>query len=446
MRRSLTSSDDRPEVTKKALDQLGLENLSQFHDLTDRLCNLLGNPVTIEATDFELIAYSRQEEAVDEIRKLTVLQRRVPEPVVRELFRSGVVDRITSSQQPVRVHGLARVGLGNRVAVAIRLGDRVFGHIWVQEIHRILTDDDMLLLQHVANLAVTAFLQLEKQRHSHSQRVSDFLWGLVKAPQIGEEEAILRADQQQIQLPEPYRIVIIEPDKGVDPFNGHGNGEVSRFRQELLAVINDEAMRYRISTLMVRQEANITLLTSVSADESGPGTSAETYLRAIRNRAQRQGIPVSVSGSGIYHKISMLPMAYAEALRCLNVGRQLGWTGSVATKGNLGALQLLPLIQETDDKWGVSQGIHSKIARLIEEDERPGRNFPLLETLEVYLDCAGDTQRTAERLFVHVNTVNYRLRRITECAGLQLSDGLERLCIHMELKLRRLAGVRMGHQ
>lgn len=420
-----------------------IEGAATLQELVDRLNTLLGNPITIEATDFELIAYSRQEAAVDEVRKLTILQRRVPEQVVRALMRSGIVGQITSSRQPVRVNGLARVGLGNRVAVAIRLGDRVFGHIWVQEVHRVLTDEDMLLLQHAAGLATAEFLRMEQQRQSHSQMVSEYLWELVKASQVDQAEALRRAERLQIRLPEPYRIIVIEPDEGAGQPNGQAKGEPSRARQELLAVISDEAMRYRIPTLFVRQGPSMVLLAGVSADGGEPEAGEEIYPRAIRNGAQRRGSSVSVSTSGVYPSISALPRAYTEAVRCLHVGRQLGWTGFVATRGNLGALQLLPLIQDEGLSAG---GIHTKIARLIEEDQRQSRNFPLMETLEVYLDCAGDAQRAAEKLFVHVNTLNYRLRRIAECTGLQLSDGLERLSIHMELKLRRLARGQMGQE
>jgi sugar diacid utilization regulator len=42
----------------------------------------------------------------------------------------------------------------------------------------------------------------------------------------------------------------------------------------------------------------------------------------------------------------------------------------------------------------------------------------LMETLRAYLDCDLDVQGTAEALFVHPNTVRYRLRRISDLTGL----------------------------
>jgi carbohydrate diacid regulator len=45
-------------------------------------------------------------------------------------------------------------------------------------------------------------------------------------------------------------------------------------------------------------------------------------------------------------------------------------------------------------------------------------NGALMETLRAYLDSDLDIARTAETLYVHPNTVRYRLRRIADLTGL----------------------------
>jgi hypothetical protein len=46
----------------------------------------------------------------------------------------------------------------------------------------------------------------------------------------------------------------------------------------------------------------------------------------------------------------------------------------------------------------------------------------LLDTLEHWFDAGGSAATTAERLYVHSNTVRYRLRRVEELTGRSLSD------------------------
>jgi hypothetical protein len=51
-----------------------------------------------------------------------------------------------------------------------------------------------------------------------------------------------------------------------------------------------------------------------------------------------------------------------------------------------------------------------------------GRSTELLTTLDEFLDCGLDRRRTAERLHVHPNTLDYRLKRIRELTALDLRN------------------------
>ena len=62
----------------------------------------------------------------------------------------------------------------------------------------------------------------------------------------------------------------------------------------------------------------------------------------------------------------------------------------------------------------------------------------LVETLEAYLDRAGDARAAAAALFIHRTTLYHRLRRIERIAGVDLRDGDDRLLLHMALRIRRL--------
>ncbi|GGP78646.1 PucR family transcriptional regulator [Streptosporangium pseudovulgare] len=58
----------------------------------------------------------------------------------------------------------------------------------------------------------------------------------------------------------------------------------------------------------------------------------------------------------------------------------------------------------------------------------------LLRTLEVFLDCAGSWNACAERLHVHVNTVRYRIRRVEELTGRDLSTMTDRVDLFLALR------------
>lgn len=60
-----------------------------------------------------------------------------------------------------------------------------------------------------------------------------------------------------------------------------------------------------------------------------------------------------------------------------------------------------------------------------------------LETLNCFLNQAGNVARTSERLHLHRTTVYYRLKQFEKETQLSLDDGNTRLLLHLWLKIRR---------
>ncbi|MCM3922819.1 helix-turn-helix domain-containing protein, partial [Frankia sp. AiPs1] len=79
---------------------------------------------------------------------------------------------------------------------------------------------------------------------------------------------------------------------------------------------------------------------------------------------------------------------------------------------------------------------------LVEEVYLPLRDAgtPLLETAGAYLDFGSSLEATARALYLHTNTVRYRLRKAAEVCGLDPADHRERFILHVALVLGRLDG------
>jgi DNA-binding PucR family transcriptional regulator len=58
--------------------------------------------------------------------------------------------------------------------------------------------------------------------------------------------------------------------------------------------------------------------------------------------------------------------------------------------------------------------------------------------VECYLDAAGVLEAAARRLFVHPNTVRYRLRRVAELTGQHPGEARGALVLRLALGLDRL--------
>lgn len=78
---------------------------------------------------------------------------------------------------------------------------------------------------------------------------------------------------------------------------------------------------------------------------------------------------------------------------------------------------------------------------LVEEVYLPlhGAGAPLLDTLAVYLEHASSLEATARMLFVHPNTVRYRLNRVAELTGFSPTDGRGAFALRVAMTLGRFA-------
>jgi hypothetical protein len=79
---------------------------------------------------------------------------------------------------------------------------------------------------------------------------------------------------------------------------------------------------------------------------------------------------------------------------------------------------------------------------LIDEVYIPLRDAgaPLLATAGTYLDFGASLENTARALYLHPNTVRYRLRKASEVCGLDTADHRQRFTLHIALLLGRLDG------
>ncbi|HTR70872.1 MAG TPA: helix-turn-helix domain-containing protein [Mycobacteriales bacterium] len=84
-------------------------------------------------------------------------------------------------------------------------------------------------------------------------------------------------------------------------------------------------------------------------------------------------------------------------------------------------------------------GDQRAVRALITEIYQPLAEDPhLIATADAFVRCGGAIESTGRALFVHPNTVRYRLRRIHEVCRHDLTDGRERYIIQVALTLGRL--------
>jgi DNA-binding PucR family transcriptional regulator len=77
-----------------------------------------------------------------------------------------------------------------------------------------------------------------------------------------------------------------------------------------------------------------------------------------------------------------------------------------------------------------------KLGALRQHDEQHHTSY--VESLATYLDCFGDVSAAAQSLHIHANTLRYRVNKLQEISGIDLSDPAERLDLLLQQQLLRI--------
>ncbi|MET1004454.1 MAG: helix-turn-helix domain-containing protein [Propionibacteriaceae bacterium] len=130
-----------------------------------------------------------------------------------------------------------------------------------------------------------------------------------------------------------------------------------------------------------------------------------------------------------------VPRAYAQAQRALTARRQSSAPFGFIAYADLGVDRILALDANADE---VERLINDWLADLLSYDD--GHGSDLVPTLATYLDHGGKYDETARALSIHRNTLRYRLSRINEISGHDLTNVETKLNLHLAArawKLRR---------
>lgn len=168
------------------------------------------------------------------------------------------------------------------------------------------------------------------------------------------------------------------------------------------------------------------LLLPLANTEPGPNKArAVTLINRLRQHLGERipGYSFSIGAGRLYRSVSELYRAYQEAKVALEINRLLQKTEQLVFFDELGAVRLIYNQGEKD----LSEYYEEVLGPLERHDQE--HSTTLIETLAAYLQTSGDPVKAAEKLFVHANTLRYRLKKIEEL----LNQDVRRLDVQANL-------------
>lgn len=306
----------------------------------------------------------------------------------------------------------------------------------------VLSQNEVIAIQQATTVAALEIIKQRATQEVERRYRLNFIDDLLQGNFETREALIRRAQSCGWDFTWSHILMILDID-GFERYYlehpGQSEKHMQRIKDRMLDVVNNGMVKGAGPVIGVDRSDSIVVLSPVA-----PGTSSEEAKRIALNlgktlseRVSEKLRPLTVSvGIGrFYPDVLSLRRSYVEAREALELGRRVRGNGSIVHYDDLGVYRL---ILKCSDPAEVNSFVKEHLGRLIEYDRAHRTN--LVETLEAHIKTNCCLKETASRLFVHVNTLKYRLRRIQDILGINLSDPEELLNLSVAMKMKDICG------
>jgi purine catabolism regulator len=410
------------------LYQLGLDAQHQFAEasmagrglagIVARVAELMGRTVVLLDPSGEVM-----HRAVSDLGELTATTV-VPVQALESRATPGAPAR--AEPQPMRVE----MGDGMALAAPVEVRGVTAGYLVALAAADGFGDEDGVILARGSMVCALELAKQEAVSEAERRLRGDFFDDLlgVGASRESAEALINRGRHLGYDLQRTHAVLAVALDR---PGLGdeRGTSELDRVAREVGEYLNG---RGAVGLVAQRRQ---TVAVFLANDGVGDVSGATRFAESLRDYlAGPVGMSVSI-GVGNYHpEIAGLRLAYHEAEQAYEIGREFFGPGQVTAYADLGVYRLLYAFRQSNE---LTEFCDETLASLVEYDAKNGS--ALVETLDVYFRCDASLRAAADALYLHRNSLSYRLRRISEITGLNLDSLEDRFRLQLALKARRVA-------
>jgi sugar diacid utilization regulator len=298
------------------------------------------------------------------------------------------------------------------------------------------TTEDQTLLTTIANQVAVAI----KNSHlvdmlAQKNLVKGFFEDLMYGNYDSEDTVRQRANFLGCDLSKVHTVAVIEIsylDDEDDTGEPLSEDERLTIHKRISSQVRRRIQDAFPGSLLYEHENMLSCIIHLSKDPTG--ARLKNWLRDLaRQMRGEHSISLAIGIGNPCTTISDYRRGFGEASEAHQMGQHLSREGGVTHFNDLGVYRYLYKIARMDDLRDMYQ---DQVGRIATYDHRKGTD--LLDTLETYLECAGNLTRTSNRLFVHRNTLIQRLERLQSLCEIDLQERSNWLTLQVAIKVYKL--------
>ncbi|TSB44991.1 PucR family transcriptional regulator [Alkalicoccobacillus porphyridii] len=377
-----------------------LEALSEIGAIVDYVSRELKRPVILEGADFSLAAYhSYHIHQFDLANQQTIFSKKCPQHIYDKFLECGIIQKLQESNERFNVGPIEEIGLNARIVKTIRYKGEIQGYIWLQEYQQSLTDQELEFFEEAAvHLAQTMYeSQVMKLAKSDA---ADHVYQMALAHSF--------TSKQQLQE--------LAYDEGI-PFTRHLVVTAIKQKKGALLAKRVEALRQigLPNSYILTHEGSIIVLTS----ENPTQTIIRAMLHSLKQEAgeeEYRQMWIGISRSCL--NLTELARGYSEAIKVIKIADMLGEQPVERREfSTIGLFKYVETLSQVQEETG-----YQNPDLLILERKDATSQTEFIKTIEQYLIHNCRVKAASEQLFIHPNTLSYRLKQIQELTSIRFDD------------------------
>lgn len=389
---------------------------SFIQEQVDYFAELMGRSVAIDDVDINLVASSKHFGDADYIRVKAMLERTLDRETIDYLYSFGILE---SYDPYTYIAPNPDLGVRERYCYPIRHQDQLLGFFWLlgsveAEEHAIAIKSAKELVAPLLGMSMAREKEFLDQETLARDLISDNPSRVSRAVSLLVRGGRLNVNEEYLVL-----CIVLESDK---PSNMDRDFRQLAHWLGRTTLGQEEDTRNAIHPLLVQLSNELLVILPSRYAVDG-------YMDLIFDRTVLSKVKI---GIGSRANALDLQGSYLQASTIAHILLTLPHFKSVSTWEELGIYGHLMTYLLERKKGMTCMPVTLKVNELYAHDEG------LVETLETFLDRAGNVNDTAATLNIHRSTLYYRLAKIEEITKTDLRSGSDRLLLHLEVKLWRL--------
>ena len=391
------------------------------------LGHLLGRPVLVQDRFFKLMA------ACDGVEDDLAVAEVFEDPRVADR-----VKRIVQEHRPAEIPPFPELGMiRSRVMAPIVVGKETAGYVSLLENERPIEDIDFTTAEHAATVLALEVMKERTAFEVENRLKGSFTDDLLSGNYADERSMLGRARHLGYNLAQHYHLLLVEPDEAKPlQHRRRGDSEGKRLCSDVEEIVQGFAQKSAPGSIVAVKGPGIVVLVPEAFTGQGKAP-IEALAQNLHGRLVQvlPEVPISVGGGRLCKTISDFSEAFAEARRTLDILRRCHKRNQVAFFHSLGVYRLFSLIEDRDELMKLAD---QTLGPLLEYDQQHATS--LVRTLGYYLETGRNLEMSSRSMFIHVNTLKYRLKRIQEIAHLDLNNAEQRFNVHLAVKILQAIG------